>query len=173
MQDTQQDARQESTQGAGIYRPQGRGTRRGTAGAPQPSTPLPSLFDVEAPIAPPGAEAPAVVPQTRHHPGTRVRKGDPETSRAVARGVAGDRGRLTWRQAVVMAALREAGAAGLTDEELTERTQATIGPGSTARTRRAELVEAGAVRWSGETRAMTTGNRARVWVLAGQPGGQE
>lgn len=126
------------------------------------------------PLVPPGTQTLGLPATTRHHPGTRVRRGDPETSRAVAGGVAGDRARLSWRQEVVYEAIRAAGGEGLTDEELTLRVSAVVGPGSTARTRRSELVEAGRVRWSGSTRTMSTGNKARIWVTAdpGQGAGE-
>jgi hypothetical protein len=84
------------------------------------------------------------------------------TSRAAAESIVGH---ITDLQQRVLDALRAAGPTGLTDEELTETLA--LRPGSsTARTRRAELTEAGLVKDSGITRELQSKRLGTVWVLA-------
>jgi len=66
----------------------------------------------------------------------------------------------TARQAVLRA-LRAAGRAGLTDEQVADRTGLREG---TARARRVKLVELGCVTDSGQRRPTTSGCQATVWV---------
>ena len=61
----------------------------------------------------------------------------------------------------VLAAIRGAGEAGLTDEELQQGLEL---HGSTERPRRIELVERGLIQDSGRRRATSTGRQAAVWV---------
>lgn len=62
---------------------------------------------------------------------------------------------------LVLEAIAVAGADGLTDEEVIQKTG--IQP-STARPRRIDLVRAGLVRDSRQTRKTTSGRSATVWV---------
>ena len=80
------------------------------------------------------------------------------TSKAAAAGIEPKAGTL---RAGVLAALRGAGAGGGTDEQI----QHWLGlDPSTARPRRVELVQAGLVRDSGQTRLTRSGRQATVWV---------
>lgn len=89
-----------------------------------------------------------------------ARRGDPTTSWDAARGL----GDLTEAQNQVWGILVAHGP--LMDEEI-ERHAANMGLGqspSGLRSRRAELVAAGLVRWTGRTkRKSDTGNESRVW----------
>lgn len=69
----------------------------------------------------------------------------------------------------VLAAIRAAGSAGLTDEQIADRLE--LNP-STGRPRRIELVERGQVRDSGRTRATRSGRQAVVWTATPPPGTQ-
>lgn len=82
-----------------------------------------------------------------------------ETSVAAAEAVAPLA--KTYR-AMVCEVIREAGAAGMTDEEIIDATGL---PPSTARPRRIELVGLGMVRDSGTTRKTRSGRKAAVWVI--------
>lgn len=95
-----------------------------------------------------------------------TRSTSPETSHAAARSVAD----LRPKQHAVLQLLGLYGAVGLTDEQLAvaydahhdaERYPRQSPSG--LRSRRAELVAAGLVEWTGEHRTMTTGRLARVW----------
>ena len=81
-----------------------------------------------------------------------------ETSKAAARAIRPDANRL---RDSVYAAIREAGANGLTDEELIILTA--MNP-STARPRRGELVDLGRVVDSGRTRLTHSKRKATVWI---------
>jgi hypothetical protein len=94
-------------------------------------------------------------------PAQLTRRADPATSFAAASSVVK---KLRPIQEKVLAELRAAGAAGLTDLELEERCGS---HGSTFRTRRSELVDAGLVRDSGVKRHQAGSNRI-VWVASQQ-----
>lgn len=96
---------------------------------------------------------------------TRHRRNDPDTSRDAAR-IMVDFSDITAIQAAVLAEIRKAGAAGLTDLELENN----LGNrhGSTLRTRRSELVQKGLVRDKGERRILNGRNRI-IWVAAEVP----
>lgn len=87
-----------------------------------------------------------------------ARSTDPQTSFDAARSVD-----LTAGQEKVLDAFRRH--ATLTDEQLVRMLLAELSP-SGARSRRAELVEAGLVEWTGETVRSATGRQTRVWRLA-------
>lgn len=91
-------------------------------------------------------------------PQQMTRVSDPSTSHCAAKRIAGNLGEL---QRKVLDALRAAGDVGLTDYELEERCGS---HGSTFRTRRAELVEAGMVVDSGRKRSIMGSNRI-VWII--------
>lgn len=91
---------------------------------------------------------------------TRARKTDPVTSHRAAESIAP---RVSALQKIVLEEIRRAGPNGLTDEELTER----VGlHGSTARTRRSELVDAGKVVDGKRKRPLASGRLGVVWVAA-------
>lgn len=69
----------------------------------------------------------------------------------------------------VLAAIRAAGSAGLTDEQIAN--QLAMNP-STGRPRRIELVQGGQVRDSGRTRETRSGRQAVVWTAVPRPGSQ-
>ena len=81
-----------------------------------------------------------------------------ETSVAAAESIRPDTNRL---RAVVLDAIRRAGADGLTDEEGIAATGIVA---STYRQRRVECVQAGKVIDSGKTRKTASGRNAVVWV---------
>lgn len=81
-----------------------------------------------------------------------------ETSVAAAESIRPDANRL---RAVVLDAIRRAGADGLTDEEGIAATG--LSP-STYRPRRVECVQAGKVIDSGKTRKTASGRNAVVWI---------
>lgn len=96
---------------------------------------------------------------TRRAPVARAT--DPDTSWAAARSIPEDQ--LRESQRVILAILRERGP--MTDERIAEwldNVQHPISP-SGARTRRAELVNAGYVRDSGKRDRLPTGRMAVVW----------
>ena len=80
------------------------------------------------------------------------------TSKAAAAGIEPKAGTL---RALVLNWLRARGSYGATDEEIAY--QYDLNP-STARPRRVELVQAGLVRDSGQTRPTRSGRQATVWV---------
>lgn len=82
------------------------------------------------------------------------------TSQAAGRAIAPDANRL---RAIVYAAIREAGARGLSDEEGIDATGIQA---STYRPRRIELIERGKVMASGQTRPTRSGRAATVWIIA-------
>lgn len=86
------------------------------------------------------------------------RNNDPDTSRQAATE---NPGRITGRQRV-LDALREAGAKGLTDEELRGRMPAAMAHGSASK-RRKDLVAIGLVTDTGTTRDTRNGHAAIVW----------
>lgn len=91
---------------------------------------------------------------------TRARKTDPVTSHMAAETIAP---RITALQKMVRNEFKHAGHNGLTDEELTDR----LGlRGSTARTRRSELTDAGLIKDSGRTRPLISGRPGTVWIDA-------
>ena len=98
-------------------------------------------------------------------PATRFRARSMDTERAAA-VVAVDR--LTEKQSTVLQTLRELTRTekGATDERLTQECARAFGwhSGSTARTRRSELVQLGFATDSGERRPIATGNTAAVWI---------
>jgi hypothetical protein len=81
-----------------------------------------------------------------------------ETSRGAAVDIRPDANRLRM---LVLEALRRAGDAGMTDEEIQDALNMA---GSTERPRRGELVGRGFVRDSGIKRAVRSGKPATVWV---------
>ena len=87
-----------------------------------------------------------------------------ETSVAAARAIKPDANRY---RAMVLAALRRAGADGLTDEEGIAATG--IGP-STYRPRRGELVDRGFVQDGGGKRPTASGRPAVVWIAVDRVG---
>jgi hypothetical protein len=92
----------------------------------------------------------------------RARWSDPLTSHQAAASVT----RMRRSQAAVLAVLREEGPA--TDEEIAARYRTPPRPmqsPSGLRTRRAELVEAGLVRDSGERRRLPSGRLGIVWEV--------
>lgn len=93
--------------------------------------------------------------------GPRARNTDPETSHAAARSVTG----VTERQRALLALFRHFGP--MTDVEIAENYPASFPKQSPSglRTRRAELVEQGLVRWDGFTRTLPSGREARVWLV--------
>lgn len=82
-----------------------------------------------------------------------------ETSAEAAAELAPSLGRL---QRIVQHAISEAGRAGLTGDEIGERTGVNR---YTVRARTAELRKAGVIGDSGQRRVNCTGRRAIVWVL--------
>lgn len=87
-----------------------------------------------------------------------------DTSRAAARSARGEANRY---RAMILDHLRLVGAAGATDEEMQERLG--VQP-NTQRPRRVELVAAGLVENSGNTRETRAGRQACVWVYCGPAG---
>lgn len=85
------------------------------------------------------------------------RHGDPRTSREAARQVAPH---INDIQATVLAEVKRHGIAGITDYELETFLG---GHGSTYRSRRAELVEKGLIKDSGQRRKVAGSNRT-VWI---------
>lgn len=90
-----------------------------------------------------------------------VRRSDPRTSREAAQAIAPVSG--LQRQAI-LAALRSAGARGLTAAEIDSALQASWPNPGTRTPRIAELQISGHVRDSGETRPSPSGRRMIVWV---------
>lgn len=86
---------------------------------------------------------------------------DPETSREAAESVTN----MTLYRMNVLVLLDQQGP--MTDEELVTAFEAAKLPHSPSgvRTRRAELVRTGHVRWTGEWAPMSTGRRARTWEV--------
>ena len=103
-----------------------------------------------------------------YEPEHRRRAGDPDTSEAAAARVT-DPASLRERQRKVLEALREH-PGGMTDEELTNYCHKAYGwaKGSTARTRRSELVEAGLVERTDEKRTLASGGPGYVWRAVGR-----
>lgn len=111
-----------------------------------------------------------LVPLTDLPTEAKARRSDPATSQAAALSV----GDLNRKQRCVLT-LIEAHPEGLTDRELVEANTAryaqlrSVGidypqqSRSGLRTRRAELVAAGLVEWTGETRRLASGRSAQVW----------
>lgn len=91
---------------------------------------------------------------------TRARPTDPETSHAAARSIHGG---LTDIQRRVLEFYRARGWPGATDEELSDALGC---HGSTLRTRRSELTDAGLIVDSGERRKLKSGRRGVVWLHA-------
>ena len=97
-----------------------------------------------------------------------ARRTDPSTSWEAARSVSD----LTAKQAEVLALVRHYGP--MTDEDIAGRYRLDIDflvrkerqSPSGLRTRRNELVKAGLLRWTGETKIGTTGRKMRVWEAA-------
>ena len=89
---------------------------------------------------------------------TRTRRNDPQTSRDAAKSVVPV---VSDIQARVLRALQAAGHNGLTDEELSNKLGC---KGSTARTRRSELVEKGFVLDSGYKRPLESRKLGAVWI---------
>lgn len=87
-------------------------------------------------------------------------QGHSQTSTAAGAAIKPDRNRLRNR---VLAFLRGCGSYGATDEEVQERLA--MNP-STQRPRRVELVEAGLVVDSGQTRLTKAGRKATIWTAA-------
>lgn len=118
----------------------------------------------QAPLSLPAPAPPAPV-QRIYEPRTRARRGGPETSAAAAEFIAGDPAALRDKQKAVLNILKDAGKAGLTDEELHRECIRLHGwrGQSTARTRRCELVELGLVEDTGERREVASGLKGRVW----------
>ena len=85
---------------------------------------------------------------------------DTDTSRAAAAAIAAD---LNAMQASVLAAIRAAGEAGMTMEEVAE--VAGLGRHS-AQPRTSELRLKGLIRDGGERRALASGRKGIVWVAA-------
>jgi hypothetical protein len=86
-----------------------------------------------------------------------VRRSDPETSRWSAQRVTGT---LALAQAAVLRVLRAYGPQ--TDEGILAHLHRPLSP-SGCRSRRAELVALGLVRFSGRFGVTAAGNRARIW----------
>lgn len=84
----------------------------------------------------------------------------PGPSRDAARRIAPQAGRLSEQ---VLSAIREAGAAGMTDAEIQAKTGL---DGSTQRPRRVALLNQGLVANSNRKRRTPTGREATVWVAA-------
>jgi len=82
-----------------------------------------------------------------------------DTSQAAARAV---KPRAKGLRAVVVAAFVDAGAAGLTDQEASERTGIA---GDTLRPRRCELARSGVIRKTDRRRPTPRGGEAAVWVV--------
>lgn len=91
---------------------------------------------------------------------TRARRADPETSFEAAHSVSD---RVSKLQADVLAFAKRAGREGFTDVELNSHFHHT---GSTYRTRRSELTEAGKIVDSTIRRTYNSGRRHIVWCLA-------
>lgn len=87
----------------------------------------------------------------------------PATSRAAAAQIAEDAETLRQR---VLAAIRAAGEAGMTDEEIQTELHMS---GNTERPRRWELAKICAIRRAGRTRKTTSGREADVWIATGRP----
>lgn len=90
-----------------------------------------------------------------------ARRTDPETSWEAARSVTG----IRESQAEVLRLFKSTGA--MTDEEMVSRYEfvdARSQSPSGLRTRRSELVKAGLLRWTGETRIGSTGRKMRIWA---------
>lgn len=98
---------------------------------------------------------------------TLYRKDDPDTSRQAAESI---EPHLTEIQAEVLRLIESEGVRGMTDEELSD---AYGTPGSTARTRRAELAQAGLVAEAADRRTLRSGRQGRVWIAATQQKGHQ
>lgn len=98
----------------------------------------------------------------RHHPLPAVQTSN--TSLGAADSITAMRAQRDRDR--IFAAIRGQGTEGFTDEEGSQATW--IGP-STYRPRRIELVRAGLIRDSGETRATASGRSAVVWIAADLP----
>ena len=91
---------------------------------------------------------------------TRTRKTDPETSLEAAKSVSD---RVSQLQQEVLAYATKSGPDGFTDIEMNFHFRHT---GSTYRTRRSELVDAGKIVDSTKKRTYSGGRRHIVWCLA-------
>jgi hypothetical protein len=92
-----------------------------------------------------------------------ARRGDPDTSHAAARDMSPH---VRGIQKAVLAYAVECGWAGFTDPDLGAHFQSLS---STYRSRRAELVEQGLIKDSGERRAVEgRGRRFAVWMVTGE-----
>lgn len=87
----------------------------------------------------------------------RARVSDPETSHEAAQSISG--GRMTELQAWILAELKRHPSI---DEELENR----VDSPASIRSRRAELVMMGKVKWTGGYRETKRGRKARIWRAA-------
>ena len=95
-----------------------------------------------------------------YHP---ARTSDPETSHIAAEKI---KRKLGGIQRQVLAVLRDAYPAALSDDQILERAETRFGKkvSSTWRTRRKELVDLGLVKWSDEKTTNAAGSLVRTWI---------